>query len=77
MHLASAFQLAGYRHVVGTLWPIDDTVAARAARRFYRIMGDTPTADGAAAALNQVTREIRDASPTDPSRWAPFIHSGP
>lgn len=35
MHLASALQLAGYRHVIGTLWPVMDTVAARTAEWFY------------------------------------------
>ncbi|MFF4349527.1 CHAT domain-containing protein [Streptomyces sp. NPDC001530] len=77
IHLASAFQLAGYRHVVATLWPVNDTVAASAARRFYRLLGNSPTADGAAAALNKVTRELRTRFPADPHLWAPFVHSGP
>src|SRR5262249_20698808 len=35
VHLASALQLAGYRHVIGTLWPVMDTLAALTAERFY------------------------------------------
>lgn len=48
-----------------------------AARRFYRLRGDAPTADGAAAALHDVTRHLRRQFPDDPQLWAPFIHSGP
>ncbi|RVX42666.1 CHAT domain-containing protein [Nonomuraea polychroma] len=77
VHLASAFQLAGYRHVVATLWPVNDQVAAMAARRFYRLLGDSPTADGAAVALHDVTLRLRARFPGNPELWAPFVHSGP
>jgi len=75
--LGSAFQLAGYRHVVATLWPINDQVAAMASRRFYRLLGDSPTADGAAGAVHEVTRRLRARFPEHPELWAPLIHSGP
>ena len=35
IHLASAFQLAGYRHVIGTLWPIGDQHAVDIADDIY------------------------------------------
>lgn len=35
IHLASAFQLAGYPHVIGTLWAINDYIAAKIADTFY------------------------------------------
>lgn len=73
IHLASAFQLAGYRHVVATLWPVNDQVAAMAARRFYRLLGDSPNADHAAAALHDVTQRLRARYPGNPELWAPLF----
>lgn len=77
IHLVSGFRLAGYRHVVGTLWPLDDMIAAAAAHRFYELLPDTPAADQAAITLHQVTRELRDQHRDRPDLWAPIIHSGP
>ncbi|MFB9682333.1 CHAT domain-containing protein [Streptosporangium vulgare] len=77
LHLASAFQLAGFRHVVASLWPLHDEVAAEAARSFYRELPGSPVADSAAAVLNGVTLGLRDASPDCPDLWAPLVHSGP
>jgi CHAT domain-containing protein len=75
--LASAFHLAGFRHVVATLWQVDDAIAARAARRFYQLLDGSPTAEGAAVVLHQVTQELRDRHPGEPDRWAAFVHTGP
>lgn len=35
IHLTSAFQLAGFPHVVGTLWEVDDQIAVTIADAFY------------------------------------------
>ena len=77
IHLASAFHLAGYRHVICTLWPVVDSTAATAAQRFYRLLPDSPSADTAPVALHRLTRELRAERPDRPDLWAPFIHSGP
>lgn len=77
LHLASAFQLAGFRHVIGTLWPISDDMAATTAREVYRHLAGAPAADDSAAALRQVTLDLRATHPTRPDLWAPLIHSGP
>lgn len=76
IHLASAFQLAGFRHVVGSLWPVVDQFAADAARRFYRALPRTASTDRAAVALNLVTREVRAQHPEHPDWWAALVHSG-
>jgi CHAT domain-containing protein len=70
-HLASAFQLAGFRNVIASLWPLNDAVAATAADRFYRLLPTTQNADQAAVALHQVTRELRAEYTERPRLWAP------
>ncbi|QKV76344.1 CHAT domain-containing protein [Amycolatopsis sp. Hca4] len=77
IHLASAFQLAGFRHVIASLWPLEDRTAAVAAERFYALMPATPSAGQAAVVLHQVVRELREAQPDRPHVWAPLIHGGP
>jgi hypothetical protein len=79
--LATAFQLAGYRHVIGTLWSISDVHAATIARHVYRELKDPRTggivADGAAAALDTAILALRNSRRTDPWLWAPYVHIGP
>ena len=77
IHLASAFQLAGYRHVIATLWPIDDFEAVTVAEDVYLQFPDPtdPTID-AAAALHVATRRLRKRTAPTPSVWASHIHSG-
>ncbi|WP_018504720.1 CHAT domain-containing protein [Parafrankia discariae] len=73
IHLASAFQLAGYRHVVATLWPVADKSAAAAAKSIYASLA----LDGdVAGAVHSATRALRDFWPGDPSVWASHVHSG-
>ena len=81
IHLTSAFQIAGYPHVIGTLWAIDDRVAVQIADSFYaKIIGEEPgpalNASDAAVALHEAVRKVRDAFPTTPSLWASHIHAG-
>jgi hypothetical protein len=77
LHLASAFQLAGFRHVIATLWPLTDRIAAQAARAFYRQLPDTSATDTAAAVLHKVTQDLRTTHPDRPDLWAALVHSGP
>ncbi|MFE0155879.1 CHAT domain-containing protein [Nonomuraea sp. NPDC059007] len=80
IHITSAFQLAGYRHVIGTLWPIDDQAALEIADAFYTALtnGGTapPDVEHAPAALHRAVRELRDKYPGSPALWAAHIHAG-
>jgi hypothetical protein len=77
LHLGSAFQLAGFRHVVATLWPLGDAIATEAAQAFYHHLPDSPVADSAATVLHRVTRDLRESYPHRPDLWAALVHSGP
>jgi tetratricopeptide (TPR) repeat protein len=81
LHITSAFQLAGFRNVIGTLWPISDTVAADIARDFYFRLTDGGTAPpnvmSAAAALHQTIRQARRSEfGPYPTLWAAHVHAG-
>ncbi|MET9730521.1 CHAT domain-containing protein [Streptomyces sp. NPDC006458] len=76
LHLTSAFQLAGFPHVIGTLWPVTDTGALTVADTFYDRLGtDGPIGD-AALALHEATRTLRDRYPRLVSAWAAHLHTG-
>jgi CHAT domain-containing protein len=38
IHLVGAYQLAGFRHIVGTLWSVDDFASVQMATEMYKIM---------------------------------------
>ncbi|MFE7628928.1 CHAT domain-containing protein [Kocuria sp. NPDC057446] len=78
IHLAAACQLAGYRHVIASLWPINDTDTAALTEAFYTTYAKTfPDTGVVATALHQATRNLRSVHRTRPSRWAPYTHTGP
>ncbi|WP_205718515.1 CHAT domain-containing protein [Actinomadura sp. WMMA1423] len=79
IHLASAFQLAGFPHVIGTLWPIDDALAVTIADTFYTTLTGRDGAlntSRAAHALHHAIRTARATFPMTPSLWAAHIHAG-
>lgn len=79
IHLTSAFQLAGSRHVIGTLWKIDSKAAVDVAAGFYRELrteAGALDADRAARALHQVVLAARAAHPRARSLWAAHLHAG-
>lgn len=79
IHLASAFQLAGFPQVLAALWPSHDRVASGFAEDVYRRLAsarcrdDRP--DGAWAA-HHATRAARRAYPNFPGLWAGYVHVG-
>ena len=79
IHLTSAFQLAGFPHVIGTLWEINDAIAVEIADDFYH---NLTKPDGglaphrAAHALHHAVRVQRDRQPDALYLWASHIHAG-
>ncbi|KAK1993571.1 hypothetical protein LX36DRAFT_661406 [Colletotrichum falcatum] len=60
IHLTSAFQLAGFRHVIGTLWEVDDAVCADMARMTYEFMGEKAFSDESVSfGLHRAMRRLR------------------
>lgn len=80
LHLTGAFQLAGFRHVIGALWPVSDGVAGEVSRSFYgHLTGSgshAPRTDDSARALHTAVRELRERYPATPTIWASYIHTG-
>ncbi|KAH6953787.1 CHAT domain-containing protein [Ilyonectria sp. MPI-CAGE-AT-0026] len=61
VHLAHAFQLAGFRHVIGTLWKVSDKHCVDVARVLYRTMQDEGMTDLAVCrGLHRAVRALRD-----------------
>ncbi|MFC7644841.1 CHAT domain-containing protein [Streptosporangium lutulentum] len=75
VHITAAFQLAGYRHVIGTLWSIDDAVAVRVTDHVYTHLTDggrtAPRTEQAALALHQATRGSVRTTPRAPACGPP------
>jgi CHAT domain-containing protein len=87
VNLTSAFQLAGFPSVVGTLWEINDQASKTVADSFYtHLRGPDGLIDTgrAAWAIHQAVRDLRDGrdlpGPYDrikvPYLWAAFLHTG-
>jgi len=79
IHIASAFQLVGFRHVVGTLWKARDSCCREVAADFYSTllaMGEGDTGLRASEALDQAVMKLRRQNPGRVLSWAPFVHIG-
>lgn len=73
VHLAGAFQFAGYASVVGTLWHVNDRFAASVAIKFHSALRDLGI-DQSAKALHDVLNGLRGTY--RPSLWATYRHTG-
>ncbi|MEU6615534.1 CHAT domain-containing protein [Streptomyces parvus] len=79
IHMTSAFQLAGFPRVIGTMWEINDEIAVTVADAFYTgLRSDSGRLDTrrSAHALHAAVRAVRDAYPATPSLWAAYLHAG-
>ncbi|KAF5579849.1 hypothetical protein FPCIR_10914 [Fusarium pseudocircinatum] len=71
LDLASAFQLAGFRHVVGTLWAVSDQRCVDVAKEFYQVIQKEGWTDTSISrGLHFAIRNVRDKqiSPVGKSR---------
>lgn len=75
LNLATAFQLAGFSQLVGSLWPVTDRASTHLVEGFYEHM---TTHDDATVAhsLHHAVSRLRTRYPDRPSLWAPHVHIG-
>lgn len=82
LHVASGFQVAGFRHVVGCLWPSLDDVCITVAETFYENLVEDGhlhlTDRNVALALWKAVNKIRgcDEYREQPLVWAQYVHFG-
>ncbi|KAH8710105.1 CHAT domain-containing protein [Phaeosphaeriaceae sp. PMI808] len=83
LHVVSGFKVAGFRHVVGCLWPSDDKVCVEVAKSFYSELGQSQAArlnvDRAAAlALHKAVVKVQESKKYHkrPLLWAQYAHFG-
>lgn len=61
IHLISAYQLAGFRHVIGTLWEVNDKSCVEMAKITYEGIRDGGMTDKSVClGLHKATRQLRD-----------------
>ncbi|PMD63284.1 uncharacterized protein K444DRAFT_661309 [Hyaloscypha bicolor E] len=61
VHLINACQLAGFRHVIGTLWEVSDTICIDMARITYEVIRDGGMTDESVCrGLHMASRALRD-----------------
>ncbi|PNP51842.1 hypothetical protein THARTR1_07611 [Trichoderma harzianum] len=66
IHLVSAFQLAGFRHVIGTLWEVSDRHCVDIARILYKTLHKEGMTDIAVSrGLHRAIRMLRDGGNKD------------
>jgi hypothetical protein len=77
VHLASAFQVIGFEHVVGTAWQVPDDITLAVAEGFYAGVWDPEAGRNAdpAAALHASVAAVLATDPLNPFPWA-YVHYG-
>jgi hypothetical protein len=72
IHICTAFQLAGFRNVIATLWRVPGRAARDTAAAVYSELGRHRPSQ----AVNLASLRLRESYPSNPYEWAAFIHSG-
>jgi tetratricopeptide (TPR) repeat protein len=81
LHIVTGFQLAGFPHVIGSMWPVDDEIAIALSEAFTERISKIDGDDDA------ITRALHDSVNAkrrmgarkvsgDVLGWAPFVHFG-
>jgi len=82
LDVATAFQVAGFPHVIGTLWPAYNSVSSKLAESFYERLSQFPEG-GPLSNHNIALAFLMSTNPREldadglPLKWAAFIHQGP
>ncbi|MFF3652688.1 CHAT domain-containing protein [Streptomyces sp. NPDC002181] len=79
IHLASAFLLAGYPQVVGSLWPLGDAAAPVVTGCVYGPVSGAargPDLGKVPFGVHEAALRLRAAHPHRPSIWAAHLHVG-
>ncbi|KAJ5655494.1 CHAT domain-containing protein [Penicillium longicatenatum] len=82
IHLVSGFQVAGFAHVLGTMWPAPDLVSRDVAVGFYQNLAALVAEPGVdsgravAEAFHLAVKEVRSEFEDQPLFWAQFVHFG-
>lgn len=80
IHLAGAFQIAGFPQIVGSLWEAENEYASGLAIAFYQKFAhagqDSLGIDSAAFAMHHAVMSIRSEDPEAVLSWAPFVVYG-
>jgi hypothetical protein len=87
VHITSACQLMGFKHVLGPLWTAEDKLCTEVATLFYKnIRHQDMTDSGICQRFHGAVRELRDCisvpklksemSGGDQPHWAAFVYFG-
>jgi CHAT domain-containing protein len=77
LHLGSVLHVAGYRHVVATLWAVTDRPAQLLSRSVHAELAEHDDLGRLAAAVHRAVCALRERYPSHPSVWAAYVHMGP
>ncbi|KAF5615633.1 hypothetical protein F25303_13750, partial [Fusarium sp. NRRL 25303] len=79
IHVVSGFQVAGFPHVVGCLWPAGDSECVEVSKRFYSLVlkcNQSVINNEVASALQEAVMAVRAEDLSMPLNWAQFVHYG-
>jgi CHAT domain-containing protein len=80
LHITAAFQTAGYRSVIGSLWKVQGVIGTRIAQSVYSELTAhgtrQPVPSRSAHALRRAILDLRATHPQAPGLWAAHVHFG-